>query len=153
MFPASVLDFTTTLRARAGAVRWRNGAFVLSVLLSVSIAAAAQLTVSWEDRSTTETGFEVQRTTDGVTFVRVATVPANTTSYVDTDVVEGRSYWYRVRAFNATDKSDFSNVTGGSVSQNGGAITSGRLMNLSARAVPTSGEGALFSGFVVSEPR
>lgn len=115
-----------------------------------TLASAAQLAISWDDNSALETGFEIERTNDGVTFSQVGTVPANTTRFIDTDVSAGRSYWYRVRAFNSTEKSAYSNVTGGSVLQEGAAATSGRLMNLSARAIPAEGEGALFSGFVVS---
>jgi hypothetical protein len=59
------------------------------------------ITVTWADASTDETGFLVERSTSGGAFEVVATVGANATGYVDTSVVEGTVYGYRVSASNA----------------------------------------------------
>jgi len=53
--------------------------------------------VSWADVSG-ETGYEVERSADGVTFVRVATLAADRTSWSNAKLVSGQTYWYRVRA-------------------------------------------------------
>jgi len=79
-------------------------------LISASLFAG-QVTVSWTDNSTNETGFKVERSPDGVTFTPLATVGANVTSYVDNDLVAATKYWYRVCAFNATTSSPYSNIT------------------------------------------
>jgi hypothetical protein len=74
--------------------------------------------LTWLCNSYNETGFAVQRSTDGVTYTTIATLPANTTSYTDLKV--GReggvgpelpgTFYYRVYAFNANGNSLFSNV-------------------------------------------
>jgi titin len=64
----------------------------------------------WEDRSNEEDGFYIERKmeADG-TYVRIAEVAANTTTYVDDVVISGIFYCYRVSAFNSETDSDYSN--------------------------------------------
>ena len=69
----------------------------------------AQVALSWADRSTNETGYELERSTDGVNYTRIATLGMNATSYVDTNL-SAQLYWYRVRAVNATGVSAYSNI-------------------------------------------
>src|SRR5688500_17091665 len=60
-----------------------------SVILSlwlVGSASAAQLTVSWDDNSSSEVGFKVERSTNGSTFTTIGIVGSNQTSYVDSSV-------------------------------------------------------------------
>lgn len=135
------------------------------VLLYVSVAAisgsAAQLVVQWDDNSRDETGYEIQRTTRGSAFVTLGTVRANVTSFVDRSVIPGTAYAYRVRAYNGIQSSAFSNVTeftvphdseGATVANRAGRLVSpSKLSNLSARAVPGTGEKSLIMGFAVKE--
>ncbi len=117
-------------------------------LVSTSVFAS-QLIVSWDDNSTSETGFKVERSLDGANFTAIATVPADTTSFTDTGVVAATSYWYRVCAYNATTTSAYSNVTSGTVPATVTPVppvapVPGRLASVSAQAVSTSwGSGAL----------
>ena len=71
---------------------------------------SAQLSVSWEDNSADETGFKVERSSDGVNFVQVGTVAADVVTYVDTTVVSSTTYWYRVAAYDASSTSEYSNI-------------------------------------------
>ncbi len=82
---------------------------VLGGLLTVPAAQALQLTVAWDNTSSGATGFKVERSTDGVSFAEIATVDVTSTTYIDSNLTSG-SYAYRVRAFNATTTSDYSNV-------------------------------------------
>jgi FtsP/CotA-like multicopper oxidase with cupredoxin domain/fibronectin type 3 domain-containing protein len=68
------------------------------------------VTLTWVDNATTETGYVVMRATDtGMTQNVVLTpLPANTTTWVDTTVVPGTSYNYRVYATNAVGNSGMS---------------------------------------------
>jgi len=83
-------------------------------LLSSASSFASQLVVAWDD-VTGETGYRIERSTDGTTFAQIATVAADVTSYCDAMVVAGTSYWYRVQAFNATATSGYSNIATGTV--------------------------------------
>ena len=71
----------------------------------------ARVRLTWTDNSGNETGFRVQRArgSDG-TFTTIAEVATNVTLFTDTTAKAGRTYRYRVRAFNAIDASAWSNV-------------------------------------------
>ncbi|MDD5198833.1 MAG: fibronectin type III domain-containing protein [Terrimicrobiaceae bacterium] len=56
--------------------------------------------VRWEDRSDNETAFYVERTADGDSWIRVATLPRNTTSYTDTGLAPDLVYFYRIISHN-----------------------------------------------------
>ena len=61
--------------------------------------SSTQITLTWSD-VTTETGYRVQRSTDGVNWTTLGSVAANATSYVDGNLTPSTSYNYRVIAFN-----------------------------------------------------
>jgi fibronectin type 3 domain-containing protein len=67
--------------------------------------------LTWTDNSANNTGFRVQRSvgTNG-TFVALAQVGANVTTYTDRTVAAGGVYRYRVRAYNAAGPSAWSNT-------------------------------------------
>ncbi|MBE2215805.1 MAG: hypothetical protein IAE82_18165 [Opitutaceae bacterium] len=79
-------------------------------------ASAAQFTLTWSDNSTNETGFRIERAaglsaTSG--FAEIATVGANTTSFVDAGLPNSAPYSYRLRAYNSAGNSGYSNVATG----------------------------------------
>lgn len=77
----------------------------------VAVAASGnQINLGWLDLATDETGFEVEQSTDGTKFVKVADLAANTITYQDKSLKPATKYWYRVRARNATGASAYSNV-------------------------------------------
>lgn len=55
--------------------------------------------LSWLDITQLETGYRVERASDG-NFESIGTLDANTTSFMDTGVANKQSYTYRVYAFN-----------------------------------------------------
>ncbi len=84
----------------------------------------SQITLTWNDMSTNETGFRVERGTSSVnsstptstiSFSFRANTPANSTpfgGYTDNGPFqEGVAYWYRVRAFNNNGSSAFAEPT------------------------------------------
>lgn len=77
------------------------------------------MTLRWTDNATDETGFVVERciTADCVTAGRIATVGANSTSYVDTYYTTGNLY--RVTAVNAAGASAGSNLASSSLFNTG----------------------------------
>lgn len=56
--------------------------------------------LEWEDRSHNETAFYVERSLDNRTWIRRATLAANTTNYTDTGLIPGTLYLYRIVAHN-----------------------------------------------------
>jgi hypothetical protein len=68
--------------------------------------------LAWTDNANNETGFSIERCTgNGCTnFAQIATVGANTTSYPNTGLDSKTWYRYRVRAFNGSGNSGYSNI-------------------------------------------
>jgi fibronectin type III domain protein len=60
--------------------------------------ADQEVDLAWTDKSAVEDGYELRRSTDGVTYGAVASVPSNSTTYRDGSVSENTTYWYIVRA-------------------------------------------------------
>lgn len=70
-----------------------------------------QVTLNWNDLSTNEDGFIIERSLAGSSdFDSVHTIGADLASYVDNSVVAGQSYDYRVCATNAAGRSPYSNI-------------------------------------------
>ena len=85
-------------------------AFFIMVVAHAS-ATASQLILTWDDNSTNETGFSVERSTGATgVFEEVGGTGPDVTTYVDVAVADATTYCYRVRAFNATEYSDYSNT-------------------------------------------
>lgn len=71
---------------------------------------SSSLVVSWTDTASTESGFRVERSTDGVTFGQVAQVGTNVTSWTNTGLNASTTYYYRVYAYNSSGNSPYSLV-------------------------------------------
>jgi hypothetical protein len=73
-------------------------------------ATSTSVTLSWKDNSSNETGFKVERSTDGTNFTQIATVGANVTTYTNTGLSPATQYYFRVRAYKQTTDSAPSNT-------------------------------------------
>jgi hypothetical protein len=73
--------------------------------------SAHRIDLAWRDASSNETGFAIQRCygTNCTAFAQIASVGANVRSFSDTTVSRRGTYRYRVRAFNTTGSSAYSN--------------------------------------------
>ena len=69
-----------------------------------------QASLAWTDTATNETGFKIERSTNGGAFSQIATVGANSVTYPDTTIQPGFTYTYQVRATNAAIDSAYSNT-------------------------------------------
>ena len=73
----------------------------------------SQIDLAWTDTASDESGFQLQRSADNVTFTTIATRGSNVTSYSDSGLNRNRRYYYRVRAFKSGSPalySSFSNT-------------------------------------------
>ena len=78
--------------------------------LTATPVSLTGIDLAWQDNSTNETGFRVQRRVDGSPdWVEIKTTLANITRYSDTKLEPLTTYRYRVRAVNNTGASGFSN--------------------------------------------
>ncbi len=78
--------------------------------LQASVVSPVQINLAWSDASSDETGFKVERSADGVSYTQIAQVLANSTAYRDKGAWPGTSYSYRVRAYNASGNSGYSDA-------------------------------------------
>lgn len=85
---------------------------VSSLLLIVSIAEGAQLTLTWTDTSNNEDGFRIEQAQGGCsnTFTQINQTGTNAITYTATGLLEGTDYCYRLKAFNAAGESAYSNT-------------------------------------------
>src|SRR5512133_434847 len=72
--------------------------------LSAAAATNTSITLSWADNSSNEDTFVIQRKLgESGTFADITTVPANTSTYTDEGLIANNYYYYRVRAYNASN--------------------------------------------------
>ena len=66
--------------------------------LALEARCVSELKLRWTDADANEDVFEIERETAAGTYVQIAEVPANETSFVDSGLREGTAYTYRIRA-------------------------------------------------------
>jgi hypothetical protein len=76
-----------------------------------------QITLTWLDNADNETGFTIERSTNGTTWSPIATVGANIRTFSNTGLRTGIVYSYRVRAINAWGSSAFTQVVSSRTTQ------------------------------------
>jgi len=111
------------------------------------LAKLNDFTVSllWDDASSNETGFELWRKDEGGgTYRRIKTLPANTISTTDGGLSAFVVYYYRLRAFNNSGYSEFSNEVSTS-------NIAGGPWNLIAEAIGSSLVNLKWVDFAVNE--
>ena len=79
--------------------------------ISATTSAAKAATISWK-RVANATGYEILRSNKKTSgFKSIKSIGANATSFKDTSVVEGKTYYYKVRAKNSGGFTDSSVMT------------------------------------------
>ena len=79
--------------------------------LKASLQNGPSVNLTWTDNATNETGFVIERSTDGINFSQIATPGPNSGTngtYTDTTIAAGNTYTYRVNAVNGTASSGYS---------------------------------------------
>lgn len=88
--------------------------------------------LGWQDNASNETAYLLQRSTNAVDFVGIASLPADATAYVDTGLLSG-TYYYRVAATNAANGS----ATDFAATATNALVDNGRLFRFPSYLVST----------------
>ncbi len=102
--------------------------------LTATATGATLVGLAWVDDDEDEQGFILERSEDGgLHFSQVASLPANATRTTDAGVQGGRTYHYRLKAWNLVGESPYSNVAS--------VTTSAGLSLASLTVTPTAVRG------------
>ena len=83
---------------------------VVPASLNAQSLSPGQIDLSWDDNSTNELGFEVERKVGiGGTYGQIYVLSTNTATFTDTGLQPNKTYYYRIRSFNSSGNSDYSN--------------------------------------------
>jgi len=75
--------------------------------LIANAISSSQINLSWQDNSSDEAGFKIERKTGSGSYSQIATVGAGVTSYSSSRLSASTEYYYRVRAYKGTLNSDY----------------------------------------------
>jgi len=78
--------------------------------LTGTVVSGSEIDISWTNNANNATGILIDRSSDGVNFTQIASVGSTVTTYHDTSLSPGNTYYYKVQASNAAGNSAFSNV-------------------------------------------
>lgn len=79
--------------------------------LTAASPSAGAVRLTWQDRSSNELQFRIERSTSATTgFTEVGTVGIDSTAYTEQGLLRGKIYYYRVRASNNGGNSAYSNT-------------------------------------------
>lgn len=105
--PGNVSAFTSSVNATTSALPPLPTAPSNLQLLSIAVGSAS---IRWTDNSNNENGFEVHKSVNGAPYVKVATLPANTTQFTDNSLFAHTNYSFKVLSKNVRGTSAYSNV-------------------------------------------
>jgi len=125
--PYSTIVDATTLAAPVTIPKAPTG-------LAANAFSTSQINLKWSDASDNEVGFQIERSQDGKTFVKIVDVGANVNSFENTGLLADTKYYYRVKAVNKAGDSEYSNTADATTL----ATKPGTPKNLSAAAVSST---------------
>jgi titin len=78
--------------------------------LTATAVSSSQIDLTWVDNASNEDGYKVERSlTSGSGFIEIANLPAGSQSYSSNGLNASTQYFFRVRAYNASSNSSYSN--------------------------------------------
>lgn len=79
-------------------------------ILNSSIVNDSEIKLTWTDNSSLESGFILERSIDGQTFISIAEPGKNIKSYSDKNIEVNTTYNYRIKARNKSTVTEYSNL-------------------------------------------
>ncbi|NUN08942.1 MAG: PQQ-dependent sugar dehydrogenase [Ignavibacteriaceae bacterium] len=110
--------------------------------LTASLNLMSDIELNWTDNALNETGYIIERRQGNNTFVVRDTISANTTVYIDSAISGLTQYSYRVKAFNSSGNSGYSNTV---------TILSYIPVELESFSASVAGSDAILQWITVSE--
>jgi pectate lyase len=100
--------------------------------LSATAVSNSQINLAWTDNASNETGYRIERSSDGTNFSEIATTGAGVVSYANTGLTASTAYSYRVRAYNGTGNSGYSNTASATTHAGTGTGTTVTFVSVAA---------------------
>src|SRR5207302_760456 len=115
--PSTTYGYEVRANNSAGVSDWSNtaggttlaGPPAAPTSLTATANTATQITLTWTDNGSDQTGFAIWRKVGSGDFARYSGTPANVSSFVDKNLSPNTAYTYEVRANNTGGISDWSN--------------------------------------------
>lgn len=79
--------------------------------LQATTVSNSQINLTWQDNSSNENYFRIERSADGFSYSLIDSVNANITSYQSTGLTQNTDYYYKVYARMGTVNSGYSNIS------------------------------------------
>jgi len=110
-----------TFRVNDGTVNSASATVSITITAPTSVPAApnglvatavstSQINLTWNDNSTNEDGFKIERSTNGSSFTEIGTLGPGVQNFSSTGLASNKTYYYRVRAYNTLGNSAYSNT-------------------------------------------
>lgn len=104
--------------------------------LTAAAVSGGQVNLSWTNPANNQTGFLIERSPDGANFSQIASTIGATTTYSDTGLAATTTHSYRVRAYNADARSDYSNVASATTTTGNPVSLTPASLNFGSQLVP-----------------
>jgi len=101
-YEVSAWNGTSDLKSKAVSATTLAAPPTAPTNLGFNSVTTTGVVLTWSDSSTNESGFHVYRSTDGVNYALLTSLPMNSTSFADSNLNSGTSYWYKVGAYGST---------------------------------------------------
>ncbi len=101
----------TTYSSYSNTANAKTATLTAPIGLAAAVVSASAISISWTDNTAYETQYSIERAaTSGGPYSVIGTVATNVTTTTNGGRVVGTAYYYRVRAYDSTNYSSYSNV-------------------------------------------